>query len=395
MLSTVYGLVAIVAFVLPGFIASRVATRDRPAPATLTDLELILRALFYALVIHLVIAWTGWTSNLVDDLNGGKNWNDHVAELALFGLAVVASAVMLGQLLHWAFEALAPRTSWPARLAFHALGGQDVRDGFDYIFLRRKRQKQPFIVVVEPNGGERVAGVYGDASYFGFSPRPHDLYLEEMWAVQGENFVRREKGDRFGAWFRADAIERLEFRDLREEEESRGSARRFGTRISEAIRETRENIARQLVEAAGDGDHERAPNDQMLQDEVGQLTSRVTRFVTDAAADYEGAQVLKRELVEVGGLATRKLREEEEEDFADERLLIRELRRAAERARHSAYPWDLWALTLAFHADQLDETSDREGHLLMIGGLAIAAIESIDDWDWEEIYETRERRAHD
>jgi len=61
------------------------------------------------------------------------------------------------------------RSSPAARLAFHALGGQDVRDGFDYIFLRRKRQGQPFIVVVDANNG-RFAGVYGDASYFGFSP---------------------------------------------------------------------------------------------------------------------------------------------------------------------------------------------------------------------------------
>jgi hypothetical protein len=392
-LSTVYGLVAIVAFVLPGFIASRVATRDRPAPATLTDLELILRALFYALVIHLIIAGTGWTSNLVDDLNGGRDWNDHIGELALFGLAVVGSAIALGQLLHLAFEVLAPRTSWPARLAFHALGGQDVRDGFDYIFLRRKRQKQPFIVVVDADGGERVAGVYGDASYFGFSPRPHDLYLEEIWDIQGENFVRRQEGDRFGAWFRAEAIERLEFRDLREEEESRGSARRFGTRIREAMRETRENIAKKLVEAAGD--HQRAPTDQALQEAVGQLTGRVTRFVNDTKADYEGAQLLKRELVEVGTLAARKLREEEQEDFANELLLIRELGRAAERARHSTYPWGLWALTLDFWAEQLDETSDREGYLLMIGGLVIAAIVSIDDWNWEEIYEGRERAEQD
>jgi len=73
------------------------------------------------------------------------------------------------------------RSSPAARLAFHALGGQDVRDGFDYIFLRRKRQGQPFIVVVDANNG-RFAGVYGDASYFGFSPRPHDLYLERVCA---------------------------------------------------------------------------------------------------------------------------------------------------------------------------------------------------------------------
>jgi hypothetical protein len=69
------------------------------------------------------------------------------------------------------------RSSKAARLAFHALGGQDVRDGFDYIFLRRKREVQPFIVVVDANDG-RFAGVYGHASYFGFGPRPDDLYLE-------------------------------------------------------------------------------------------------------------------------------------------------------------------------------------------------------------------------
>ncbi len=254
-------LVGLLVFVLPGFIASAVAARDRPAPATLTDLELILRALGYSLVIHLAVAATTWTPCLVRKLDGGKNWDDHVDELALFAFTVLGLAVVLGQLLYWAFDWLAPRTDWWARLLFHAIGGQDVRDGFDYIFLRRKRQGEQFIVVVHGRDGDRFAGVYGDSSYFGFSPRPHDLYLEEMWEAKGDDFVRPADGKTIGGWFRADAIEHLDFRELEEAEAERGSASSFGFRgIRNAIREIRENFARDLIEAAPD--HPEVPSNR-------------------------------------------------------------------------------------------------------------------------------------
>ncbi|HTA33123.1 MAG TPA: DUF6338 family protein [Solirubrobacteraceae bacterium] len=246
MSGTVATFVALVIFVLPGFITARVASRRRPAPTTLGDLELVLRALGYSLVLHAAFALTTWTPWLVRKLDNGYDWTDHVDALVLFAAAVILAAWLLGLALGWGLDELqrhADQGSGKGTVAlavFHALGGQDVRDGFDYVFARRKQEGKDFIAAVHTVGAEgeqRHWGRYGGASYFGLSPQPHDLYLEEMWNESAEGVLRPMSPKQEG-WFAAESIRDIYFRELPLEDKTKGVTRRVGIDgFQEAVRQ--------------------------------------------------------------------------------------------------------------------------------------------------------------
>src|SRR5215217_8571063 len=69
MLSTVVALLAAVALLVPGFLVAELANA-RGARSSRSDLELALRALFYALVIHLLFLW--WSVRVFDDVGHGR-----------------------------------------------------------------------------------------------------------------------------------------------------------------------------------------------------------------------------------------------------------------------------------------------------------------------------------
>jgi hypothetical protein len=236
-LTSVVAVVSIVALVLPGFIALRVASGRRAQPTTIGDLELVLRALGYALFIHLLFVAIGWTPALVHRLSNPDKWADHRLEIVGFASAIVVTAVLLGALMGWTLRRLvtrpSPESGWHG-VIFHALGGQDSRDAFDYVFERRKREtNNDFMVIVRTDGGDGdrdgvYVGRYGANSYFGLTPRPHDLYLEEMWKWDDSNDLVKQTLHH-GAWFRAEAIKDLDFRELPHDEKTIQRTASFGS----------------------------------------------------------------------------------------------------------------------------------------------------------------------
>lgn len=388
MLGTVVALVALIVFVLPGFIASRVATVGRAVPATIADLEVILRSLAYAVAIHGFWAWVGWTPCLLDKIDGGRNWDDHVGELVGFAASVAGSAVGLGLALALLFDRLEGRGDRASRVVYTSLGGQDVRDAFDYIFLRRKRAAErsgdsQFIVIVHTvDRDDPSVGVYGSHSYFGLSPRPHDLYLEQIWE-QSRGRIRRPSVVG-GGWFPASSIRRIEFRELSDADVQAGSTRRFGTvGIRDAIRRARESRGRELLAAA---EASGVPTNDELIAEVTEVTESVLRFAAPnlpVAEAYERVQEARQRISRLGGAIVNRLRNEDE-DLRDEDV-IRDTRRYGQRAGNIPPPWDLWAVVVAWHADHLAQTGDPEGDLLSLLGLLVEAMIAIDELDWAEM----------
>ncbi len=252
MFGTVATFVALVIFVLPGFITARVASRRRPAPATLGDLELVLRALGYSLVLYAAFAVTTWTPWLVRRLDSGHDWTNHVDALVLFAAAITLTAWLLGLAPGRALDELqgcadnAYGKGTVALALFHALGGQDVRDGFDYVFAHRKQEGEDFIAAIHtvgPEGEQRYWGRYGGASYFGLSPQPHDLYLEEMWNESAEG-VLKPMSPKQGGWFAAESIRDIYFRELPVEDKKKGVTRRVGIAGIQLARISRQGTSR-------------------------------------------------------------------------------------------------------------------------------------------------------
>ncbi len=399
MFGTVGTFIALVVFVLPGFITARVTSGRRPTPATLGDLELVLRALGYSLVLHTVLALTTWTPTLIREIDDG-NWTNHIGALALFALVVLISAWMLGMFLGWALDRLqthADKRSAKGRAlalaTFHALGGQDVRDGFDYVFARRKRDDRDFIAVVHTtgDGGDRVhAGRYGDASYFGLSPRPHDLYLEEMWEMPGQDKLEIMKPKQ-GAWFAAESIRDVYFRDLPENDKESGVTTRVGIAgIEEAIRQERQRIAADIAAAIpallDDPDDYSAASAALrtaLDTVLASYRDAPRQDDTPVSDSYAYWTSVTPQLVELGAAATALAAEGAFHRTA--RHIASEAAMGNLRLRLPSFPWQRWTAVLEQEAHAMQGqpgTTDPWAFQVLIG-LIVEEISTINNAEWD------------
>jgi hypothetical protein len=99
LLSTAISILAAIALLLPGFIMAELSVA-RGARSSRSDLELALRALSYALVVHLAFLY--WTAHLFARVDDGDQWRDHMLELAAYAFVVLlAVPVVLGMLANW------------------------------------------------------------------------------------------------------------------------------------------------------------------------------------------------------------------------------------------------------------------------------------------------------
>jgi len=95
--STVAGILVAVAVVLPGFVIAELSVVGR-ARAARSDLELVLRALFYALILHSVAS--PFTKMLADEMGSLSNWQAHLLPLVAYtSVALVIVPVVVGLIL--------------------------------------------------------------------------------------------------------------------------------------------------------------------------------------------------------------------------------------------------------------------------------------------------------
>lgn len=210
--STLVSLVIAVAVVLPGFVTVELTQRQRAVQAGGDSQGMVLRALFYALLINVI--WSWWTWYLAQDL-AGPRWQHHLGETVAWTLVVlIASPIAIGLLLNRVLREAESKGSlswW-----HYALGGRDARDAWDLVFQRATANGAWVLVHFRgdrPEAPRVVLGKYGKQSSAGQSPAPHDLYLQEMWSVDelGRRVAKLEPGR--GMWIAKDEIAELYFLD--------------------------------------------------------------------------------------------------------------------------------------------------------------------------------------
>jgi hypothetical protein len=213
--STLIGLAIAIAFVLPGFITADLAESRRASKASRSDLELILRGLFWALVIQGAVAALGWTQTIVEDVSSGDDWEHHLGELASFSIVVgVIVPTILGLLL----SVWLRRSEQRGQLRFwhYALGARDYRKAWDFVF---GRQDGTYLLLSLGEDGEtkHFLGKYGPNSYATQAPTdPAELFLEEVWPSDEAGLVDAEilkREPKRGMWVNTDHIDRLEILD--------------------------------------------------------------------------------------------------------------------------------------------------------------------------------------
>lgn len=175
------GVLIAVALILPGFVIVQLSRAGRPTGEE-SELALVLRALFYALVLHLVAA--PWTAEVDAKLASAAEWRDHIGAIVLYALVVlgavpIAAGLALGRFLRTQEE------SGRVGQLYYVLGAHDARDAWDYIFQRLKAGSWVIVELTDDAGF--VGGKYGGHSAVGQSPAPHDIYLEELYVVTGSS----------------------------------------------------------------------------------------------------------------------------------------------------------------------------------------------------------------
>lgn len=175
---TVVGVLVAVAVVLPGFVIAELSVVGR-ARAARSDLELVLRALFYALLLHLVAS--PFTKMLVDEIGSLSNWQWHLVPLIAYtGVVLVAAPVAIGLALGAYLRKAERRATRPGTL-YEVLGARDAGDAWDVLFQQLFHGAW---VIVQLQDGQYLGGEYGEGSAVGQTPSPHDLFLRELWHVE-------------------------------------------------------------------------------------------------------------------------------------------------------------------------------------------------------------------
>lgn len=214
MLTTAVSVLAAIALLLPGFIIVELSLA-RAARTRRGDLELALRALTYALCVHLV--FSPWTADLVQRIGAPDTWAQHVGALVLYGAVVLLMIpVALGIAANITIANI-ERRDGPPPLWAAALGAGASRDGYDFMWQRVSDQGTWVIVELvghTPKEPRLLGGLYGRQSAVGQTPAAHDLYLQQLCIVRERSDGVREllaaTDPPRGVWIAAAQIARID-----------------------------------------------------------------------------------------------------------------------------------------------------------------------------------------
>jgi hypothetical protein len=190
-------------FFVPGFVAEWTYERFIFCPAK-SDFHKLLSSLLLSGLLWVVagpLIYLDWRAR-------GNVWRTY---------AITAAVVLVGApLLGWTGARLRlPTRRLYARLQkvkrlekllrLHALDGHPT--AWDAVFSNRGGHW----VIVHTMDGERHYGVYGSASYAGFSPHGRDLFLEHLWWPDSDGGFMVDGERQSGAYFPAEQIKYIEF----------------------------------------------------------------------------------------------------------------------------------------------------------------------------------------
>ena len=192
MLTTAIAILAAVALLMPGFLVAEIALA-RGARSSRSDLELALRALSYALIVHLVFGF--WTVRLVEEVGAIDQWSEHLRALSTYAFVVlVAVPTALGLLLNVILAHVEAKDG-PTPLWAAALGAGQARDAYDFAFQHSAKSGAWIIIELVGHSAEvprLIGGLYGRGSAVGQTPSSHDIFLERLYVVaEDEHGVRQ------------------------------------------------------------------------------------------------------------------------------------------------------------------------------------------------------------
>lgn len=214
MLDTAASILSAIALLTPGFIVADLSV-GRSARSKDSELEVALRALVYALVLHLIFG--AWTVHLVNSIGSPDHWTNHLWAISAYVAVVLLAAPVAIAYGISRYLAAAERRDGPPGFLVTALGGGEARDAFDYAYQRWRRDGVYVIVELvghSPEVPRLVGGIFGRKSAVGQTPEPHNIYLQALCTVVEDvdgirTLAQRVEPER-GVYIAADQIARVD-----------------------------------------------------------------------------------------------------------------------------------------------------------------------------------------
>lgn len=205
-------LLVIAVFVLPGFVTLLIQERTYWVRADESPFERLLNALYYSSIVYVVLglAWIldGHGRHDISRLYAGHYAVQVYLLLAFVGLLVLPLAISeLGR--QW-------RKSRRLRPRFLREAGIDpghrVPAGWEQLFLEGPGAKEGrgLMLRVTLADGRVVGGFFGDKSLAGYSADTRDLFLEERWALDEEDWFEKPVEGSRGLWIAETQIHSIE-----------------------------------------------------------------------------------------------------------------------------------------------------------------------------------------
>jgi len=205
------GVAATVGLILPGYVLGVTYSRGIPGPAVADRAFLAVSALG-GLVVHLAGSW--FTVPLFRHV-ASAGIGPYVWWVALWAATVLLVVPSIaGAALGILAEGRIPLTRHPIpRWLATVLGGLGLtvsvrtQDAWNWVFHRRDGAW----VRVRRTDGTYVLGKLGDESFASSDPRLRDIYLEELWVADEEDWFHAPYPTSRGAWISGEGIDSIEF----------------------------------------------------------------------------------------------------------------------------------------------------------------------------------------
>jgi hypothetical protein len=205
-------LLLLAAFVLPGFITLLLRERTYWVRGEDSPFERLLNALYYSALIYLVVAVAavvrGTSNHEISELyhGGSPLW----VYLVLGVIGFLALPLMIAEFgRRWQLSRrLRP---WVLRLS-RIDPGHSVPAGWEQLFLQSEGalEGRGLLLRVTLEDDRVVGGFFGDKSLAGYTAQTRDLYLEERWELDDEDWFRAPVAENRGLWLSDSQIRSIE-----------------------------------------------------------------------------------------------------------------------------------------------------------------------------------------
>jgi hypothetical protein len=194
------------AFVLPGFITLTLRERLYIVRSEETPFERLLSALLYSAIIYGTLLSTAHALGLqksdLTEFQAGKE---------PLGADLLAASVVL-LLMPGLIAVAGSRWMSSSRIRpwmLRAAGSSETHStasAWNQVFCERRS----CLIRVTLDDGRTIGGLYDDSSVAGYSEQVPDLYLSQLWAVDGEGWFIEPHDRSLGVWIASKSIVSLE-----------------------------------------------------------------------------------------------------------------------------------------------------------------------------------------